>query len=169
MSKAASPRTRRIAVFIALGFGSGRLPVAPGTWGSLVGLGLAAATMPLPAAYWPIAPLAATAALYAVGVWSTRIYLATTDRKDPSEVVIDEIAGQYLASVAALYVNGGLWALALSFVLFRLFDIWKPWPIALFDRGVGAYAVMNDDIAAAAFAIVATVATLAGVAPLLAP
>ncbi len=137
------------APLLATWFGSGLLPKSPGTWGSLAALPFA----------WVIqmyggslALVAAAALVFAVGCWASKVYIAADGRGDPGAIVIDEVAGQWLTLAAAPL---SLKAYAVGFVLFRLFDIIKPWPISALERAVpGAVGVMIDDIAAAAFAAV---------------
>ncbi|MEZ5648571.1 MAG: phosphatidylglycerophosphatase A, partial [Alphaproteobacteria bacterium] len=114
-------------------FGIGRLPGAPGTWASLVALPLA----------WVlfyaggITGLAiAVPILFAVGVWAARQIIWTTGKEDPSIVVVDEIVGQWIALLPIGLVDGEFtwWQWLAAFVLFRAFDILKPWPISMVDR-----------------------------------
>ena len=136
----------RLLMFIATGGGSGYLPKAPGTWGTLVGLVL----------WWPLAGLslaaylAAVGLLFAVGVASAGAAEKILDRGDPGVVVIDEIVGVLIALTAApLHPAAAL----VGFALFRVFDILKPWPICWFDRHVeGGLGIMLDDIVAGIFA-----------------
>ena len=132
------------AVLIATGLGSGRLPGWPGTWGSLASLPLAW----LIAGWLGPAGLAGAAMLaFLAGCWASGVYIAAGDDPDPSPVVIDEVAGQWLTLLLA--PREIAWY-ALAFVLFRFFDILKPWPIGWLERRVpGALGVMLDDVAAA--------------------
>jgi len=135
------------AVLLATGFGAGLLPKAPGTWGSLLALPLA----------WLIfeasgrAGLAVAAVLaFAIGVWASNVCIEKFETADPKQVVIDEIAGQWLV---LLVVPPGWLAYALGFVLFRAFDIFKPWPVSWADREIkGGLGVMLDDVLAAGYA-----------------
>lgn len=130
----------RIAAIIATAGGVGRLPGAPGTYGSLVGLALAAAT---PAAAYPVFALATAA----IGLWATAKALPAFATKDPSEIVIDEVSGQIIALAPAAGAIG--WAeAAIGFVAFRFFDILKPGPVRAAERAPGAWGVMLDDWAA---------------------
>lgn len=135
------------ARWFATGFGAGNLPVAPGTWASLAALPVAWAI----GAAWSTAGLAAAAvAALAVGWWSASAYMGETGGSDPSEVVVDEVAGQWIALVFAPRELG---AYAAAFLLFRLFDIWKPGLIRWADRNVpGALGVMLDDVLAGVLA-----------------
>jgi len=142
------PPPASLAVWIALGFGSGLLRPGPGTWGSLAALGLGAGLWALAG---PIALFAAAIAACGVGVWAAGRYQHLTGRHDAPEVVVDEFAGQWIA-LAALPLAGSALTLqgaAAAFVLFRLFDIWKPGPIGWADaRLAGGVGVMADDILA---------------------
>lgn len=137
---------RDLAVFIATGFGSGRLPVAPGTWGSVVGVAIGVLILSLTTS--PLMLAIAGALLAVVGQATTVVYLETAERADPPEVVIDEIAGQYIPLAALAWFFPLIDAVVASFVLFRLFDILKPWPIRRIERVGGAAGVMLDDLAA---------------------
>lgn len=135
------------AVLIATGFGTGYLPKAPGTWGSLLATILA----------WPIAqaggmPALLGAALLAtlIGTWATGIYMTRTGVHDPGAVVIDEFAGQWLA-LALCPVHPLWWGIA--FIAFRVADITKPFPANRIDRDMhSAFGVMLDDLVAGAYA-----------------
>lgn len=140
------------AFWIATGGGSGLLPKAPGTWGSLAALGLG---WIIYASWGPLAiGLGAVAALF-LGVWASERFMRRTGAHDPGAIVIDEFAGQWLALVA-MPAAGGLIHWAAAFVLFRIFDILKPWPVGLLDRRVkGGWGVMLDDVAAGLYAALA--------------
>jgi phosphatidylglycerophosphatase A len=137
----------RLLMFIATGAGSGYLPKAPGTWGTLVGLLL----------WWPLALLpltaylAAVGLLFIVGVASAGAAEKILDRGDPGVVVIDEIVGVLIA-LAAVPLHPAA-ALA-GFALFRLFDIAKPFPVGWVDRHLhGGLGIMLDDVAAGLYAL----------------
>jgi phosphatidylglycerophosphatase A len=133
-------------------FGSGRLPWAPGTWGSLAALPFA----------WLIvfygglgALVIASLVVFGVGCWAADMAVRETHAKDPGWIVIDEVVGQWLTLLAApldpLFYAAG-------FLLFRLFDIWKPWPIGLADRRLGGgFGIMVDDVLAAVYAAIVLV------------
>lgn len=148
---AVRPSLRRPAVLIATWFGAGYLPKAPGTWGSLAALPFAAAVL------WAGGPLAlfiAAALLFPVGVWAAARFCSGSGVSDAGEVVVDEVVGQWLALVP-LGANFDLVWFVVGFALFRLFDVWKPWPIRVLDREVkGGLGVMVDDVAAGLFAAV---------------
>ncbi len=148
-------KERPISTFFATGCGIGMIPWAPGTWGSAEGL----------AAAWLIAIQmgdgSAVAAILGLGVlialagifWGGRAEAACGE-KDPGPVVIDEVAGQLIASApVSLAAPGGKWWLWLvSFALFRLFDIWKPGPIRKIQELPGGWGIMLDDVAAGVLA-----------------
>ena len=139
-----------IWTLLATWFGSGLSPKAPGTCGSLAALPFAFAIV-----FWggPLSLLAATAAVFLIGTIAATHYMATKGTAhDPGEIVIDEVAGQWIALLPA-----GLDPLSflLAFILFRVFDIWKPWPINLLDQKMGGgLGVMADDVLAGIYAAI---------------
>jgi phosphatidylglycerophosphatase A len=148
-SLSASALLRHPFGWIASGFGSGFSPVAPGTAGSL------AALLPwwlwmrsLPTAYYAAAIVVA----FAIGVWASSWVVKRSGIADPQVVVWDEFVGVWIALFAA---PGWIWMFA-GFALFRLFDIWKPWPVRWADRRVhGGLGVMLDDVIAGVYALIA--------------
>jgi phosphatidylglycerophosphatase A len=135
-------------VLIATAGGAGLLPGAPGTWGSLLALPTGAAIHALGGA----AALASTAVIaFLVGWHASSAWLAADpSRKDPGAIVIDEVVGQWLV---LLVLPLDPLAYAGGFLLFRLFDIWKPWPVSFLDRRIGGgLGVMLDDVGAAIYA-----------------
>lgn len=136
------------ANLLATWFGVGRLPLVPGTWGSLAALPIA---WVLAWNYGPYAIVGAAGVVFLLGLWACGSYLARTRTKDPGEIVIDEVAGQLIAAAPA-----GLDPLAflLSFVLFRILDVMKPWPCRALERLPGALGVIADDIAAGLYAAI---------------
>jgi len=129
--------------FFALGFGSGLAPVAPGTFGSLVGLLLALAIAPL--GWWVAFAVAVAAAV--AGVWICGESARRLGVHDHSAIVWDEVAGMMIVMLAA---PPTLWGTVAAFALFRLFDVWKPWPIREVDHGMrGGAGIMLDDVMAA--------------------
>lgn len=134
------------AGWIASGFGSGLAPLAPGTVGSAAALlpYLLLRGLPL----WVY--LGVTLVTFVLGVWVSRIVVARTQAEDPGFIVIDEFVGQWLA--LAFVPPGWIWILV-GFLLFRLFDVWKPWPVSWADRAVGGgLGVMLDDALAGVLA-----------------
>jgi phosphatidylglycerophosphatase A len=155
---ATSPRglpLRHPAALIATAFGVGLLPVAPGTWASL-------ATLPLA---WLLDHFAGRGSLVvagiviaAIGVWASQVYVAHHRVQDPGEIVVDEVAAQLL-TLAAVPLTW--FSLIAGFLLFRLFDIVKPWPVSWADRKVkGGLGVMLDDLLAAGYAALCLVLLL---------
>lgn len=132
------------AHLVATVFGIGNLPKAPGTWGSLVAL---------PAAWIIVTNFGITGLLISLvvviplGVWAASVYAVRTGTDDAGAVVIDEVAGQWLTLVV---VPPDLIYYLLGFLLFRLADIFKPWPISWADKNIkGGLGVMIDDLMAA--------------------
>ncbi len=128
--------------FIATGFGSGLMPVAPGTAGTLVAVPLYLAVKWMP--IWAYAAL--TLLLFVMGVWACRHTAEYLGVHDHPSIVWDEIVG-YLVAMTGL--AGHTWEVVVGFLLFRLMDILKPWPIAWVDRAVaGGFGIMLDDVIA---------------------
>lgn len=147
-------------------FGIGRLRPGPGTWASAAAVLLA--VLVYESGGGLLIPLGAVLAAL-IGFWAVPQALRMTADEDPSEIVIDEVAGQWLAlsfTVIPLWRHGisilDAWpAFVVPFLLFRLFDIWKPWLVGRADRQGGAVGVMLDDLWAGLFAGLGSVA-LAG-------
>jgi phosphatidylglycerophosphatase A len=140
------------AGWIALGFGSGLSPVGPGTAGSLVAL--------LP---WLLLReldvwlyLVVIVAMFAIGVWICQWVVAQLRIDDPSFVVWDEFVGLWITLIPLVVMpHSWLWIFA-GFILFRIFDIWKPWPVSWADRDIkGGLGVMLDDVVAGVYAAAA--------------
>ena len=129
-------------------FKIGYMPIAPGTWGSLVALLI----------WYVIIGYISTITLigliiiiFIFGVYVSGITESNFNKKDPSVIVIDEWVGQW---IALLFLQKSLlWGLV-AFALFRLFDIWKPYPIRNLDRMSGGWGIMLDDVLAGAYALV---------------
>jgi phosphatidylglycerophosphatase A len=146
--------------------GVGHLRPAPGTWGSLAGLVLGWALASITG--W-IGLLIGTVIVFYVGRWATDMVTRGTDNHDPSEVVVDEVAGQWVAllpvAIGASMTNSALLDLwpgwIAAFALFRLFDIKKLWIVGHYDRMDTPHGVMMDDICAGAMAAVGVVALAA--------
>jgi|DewCreStandDraft_3_1066083.scaffolds.fasta_scaffold00149_6 phosphatidylglycerophosphatase A len=161
----------RVAWWIAAGGGAGLAPIAPGTVGALLGLGLFALgswferALGVVGVSWIIAGV-----LLGVGTWASSRVVRLSGMADPPQIVVDEIVGQFLALLLSVGGRallrgasegsvswpgwGMLWA---SFGLFRLFDIWKPYPIRRVERWKGGMGVMADDVLAGICAGLATV------------
>jgi phosphatidylglycerophosphatase A len=148
--------------------GVGYLPLAPGTWGSLIGVGLYllfnAACVRLTAYAltrgWSaasLAPLRTSAlllivlALALVGIWAASRAETLLGRKDPGAVVVDEVAGQFLAFLF-VPLDAGAWIIVGGFIAFRAFDIWKPYPIRRLEALASGLGIMADDLLAGAYA-----------------
>lgn len=170
-SSSPAQRPPRLALLIATGFGLGYVPRAPGTAASLIATLLAGFTGIYLVIFW-LEPVgffvrksisvfgvffymdrmsffAVAAVIAAVGVWAssraTRYFVAA----DPQKVVIDEISGQMLTFVASRFD----WQyLVAGFILFRVFDIWKPWPVRAAERLPGGWGIMADDWLAGIYA-----------------
>ncbi|MDH3586692.1 MAG: phosphatidylglycerophosphatase A [Gammaproteobacteria bacterium] len=133
---------------LAFGFGTGLSPVAPGTVGSLVGVLFAWLTIDLGL---PL-QLAVAVAISAAGIWICGESARRIGVHDHGGIVWDEIAGMYITLLAAPPTIG---AWILGFVLFRVFDIAKPWPIRDLDHRLGGgLGIMLDDLAAALYALI---------------
>lgn len=146
----------RTSSCIATLCGLGTIGKMPGTLGSLAALPFAWAML-----HWAGMEvlLGATLAVSLIGWWASAVYVRVTGRKDPKEVIIDEVAGQWLTvALFALAIDFSslpeMAFYALSFLAFRAADILKPWPVSLLDRHVpGGLGVMLDDLAAAVWMV----------------
>lgn len=151
--------TRIVTTF----FGVGLLRPAPGTWGSAAAVALG--VLIHRTGHFPALALATSLAI-GVGFWAVGRELHDRPGEDPSEIVIDEVAGQWLALMAT---SAGFWmrgadstmfpwpAWVVPFLFFRLFDIWKPWLVGRADRRGDAAGVMLDDLWAGVFAGAASI------------
>ncbi len=153
--KAPKPPARLILTtpehFIAFGFGSGLSPIAPGTVGTLIAIPLWLAMHWLPVPVYA----AVLVALILFGIWICGESARLLGIPDCPGIVFDEIAGFCIAATPLLIdFHGSLWfGLFLAFVLFRIFDILKPWPIRWLDSHVhGGLGIMLDDLLAGAYA-----------------
>lgn len=181
------------AFLISTWFGIGKIPFAPGTWGSFFTFPLFIASHYLlllanSESGFHYIFLALVAFLFIIGTWATNVYMKHTGKHDPKEVVIDEVVGQMLVFLAGfstiasgldlfsifyesgmeltakdltevfttpVYLAVSLPVYLLCFILFRIFDIWKPWPIGYCDKNIkGGFGVMFDDIFASVYAII---------------
>lgn len=139
------------ASLIATWFGSGLMPFASGTWGSLAALPFAWVIQ----TYWGAAGLIAAAIIATIaGIWASNVLSARSTVADPGFIVIDEVAAMFLTLAAAPQT---WWAYLIGFLLFRAADIVKPWPASWCDRAVhGGLGVMLDDLVAGLYACAAT-------------
>jgi phosphatidylglycerophosphatase A len=135
------------AALIATFFGSGLLKPASGTWGSLAAL---APGLLIAERFGASGLLIGAAFAYGLGHWASTVWINGTEDKDPSPIVIDEVAGLWLTLTLAPLTPLGA---ALAFGLFRFFDIVKPWPVRWADKNIGgATGIMLDDILAGIWA-----------------
>ncbi len=161
-----------LAFAIGTSLGLGYLPKAPGTWGSLGGLalaaGIAAATRGQSGSVIIIAEVALTVLVSLIGVWAGTAIAQFAGIEDPQYVVIDEVSGQMITLVLGLTLHSwfasadfaatlaaGLlnWKYLLTgFILFRVFDIWKPFPARQAESLPGGLGIMADDWVAGVFA-----------------
>jgi phosphatidylglycerophosphatase A len=140
------PVWRRIVHFLAFGFGSGKAPKAPGTFGTLVGIPVYLLLQPFATYIY----VAVVAGMFGVGVWICHVTERDLGVHDHPGIVWDEIVGYLITMFLA--PAGWAW-MALGFVLFRLFDIWKPFPIRQIERRIqGGFGNMLDDALAAVYA-----------------
>lgn len=133
----------RAAVGVATLFGVGFAPTAPGTVASIVALPVG---WILDLYLGRIGLMIATALVFLIGTWACGLYARAKGQNDPSECVVDEVAGQWTACLFAPFSFLGF---GIAFVLFRIFDILKPWPISWFDKEIpGGLGIMADDVIA---------------------
>lgn len=154
-----------LPLLLATGLGSGLIRPAPGTWGSLLAILLAVPCLLLAPPPW-IQPVLALAALTAMVTGLTTIPAAIRQfgRDDPPQVVIDEMAGVWVALAIlppTLLVASPIGSLIVTFLAFRAFDIAKPWPLPRLEDLGGPTGVMADDLAAGLLAGLTTLALLA--------
>ncbi len=137
-----------LIMIIATGFYSGYLPKAPGTWGSLVGLALFFLLHTLSLEVY----LAVVTGIFIIGTFAAGEAEKIMDRKDPGLFVIDEIVGMLITMIA---IPATPLAMTLGFILFRIFDIWKPFPIRLIDQRLhGGLGIMLDDVVAGIYSLI---------------
>lgn len=149
---------------IATWFGSGLLPKAPGTWGSL-------AALPIALLFYvyigPYVIFIGTTILFFVGVWVSNNIESNVQLKDPGFIVVDEVVGQWIAMFplsfllifnchdVTYFISATI--VTVAFIAFRIFDIWKPWPISYVDKNIrGGLGIMLDDVIAGTYALLIT-------------
>jgi phosphatidylglycerophosphatase A len=137
---------KRVAWAIATWFGCGLVPLAPGTAGTV-----GAVPLYIIVAKWGGLPGVAVAAVLTtfVGVWAASVVARDLGKKDPQLVVVDEVAGFLITMLPARHL--GVVPIAAGFVLFRLFDIVKPWPARALERLPSGWGIVMDDVAAGVF------------------
>lgn len=173
----ATPRSARSAKdYLALAIatcGVGYFPLAPGTWGSLVGVGLyvlvrgvlikvffgvaAAHNFNLLHVYYGVIAfeLVVVFAIALAGTWAASRAEKLSATKDPGKVVIDEVVGQFIALIPVPFVlEAAWWTVILAFILFRFFDIVKPYPARRLESLHGGLGIMADDIVAGVYAAI---------------
>jgi len=169
------PRTTRSAKdYLALGIatcGVGYLPLAPGTWGSLVGIGVyvvvrglsmklfffeaAHHNFNLLQVYYGVIALEliVVSTITLVGTWAASRTEKLSGRKDPGKVVVDEVAGQFIALIPVPFIlDSAWWPAIVAFILFRFFDIVKPYPARKLESLPGGLGIMADDVVAGVYA-----------------
>ena len=136
--------------------GVGYLPLAPGTWGSAVGVGLFLLLVrATPPNALVAVVLVAIVAITFAGIWAATRTEQLSGRKDPGKVVVDEVAGQFIALFPlTLFPRWSTAAVIVSFILFRFFDIVKPYPENRLQDLNGGAGVMFDDLVAGVYAAV---------------
>jgi len=135
------------SVLMATGFGIGLIPKAPGTWGSLFAVLVG---WEIFNSFGALGLAVGSLGAFGVGVRVSGDCIRKYESQDPKQVVIDEIAGQWLVLLVA---GHEITHYVLAFVLFRVFDIFKPWPVSWADREIkGGLGVMVDDVLAAIYA-----------------
>ena len=135
----------RVALAIATALGAGYLPIAPGTFGSAVGLLL---WLALPHLLW--VQVFAIVVVTVAGIWSANVAERHFGRRDPGQVVVDEVAGMMITLVLIPQAAG--WWLVVAFLLFRAADIVKPFPVNRLEALPGGLGIMADDLLAGVYA-----------------
>jgi len=152
-------RDAALARFFTSFLGAGRLPVAPGTWGSAPAAVVFGLMVHLHVQGWitGLVMLIIMLAAAAVCIILSPAVIAATGRKDPGEIVVDEVAGQALTLLFAPFAAGGAltWhAAVVGFAAFRVFDILKPWPCRRLEQLPAGYGILMDDLMAGVYAAV---------------
>ena len=139
-------------------FGVGYLPLAPGTWGSLVAVGIFLGfTQVFKGNALVAVVLVSIVVVTFAGIWAASRTEALGNRKDPSKVVVDEVAGQLISLFPlTLFTQWSIVAVIISFILFRFFDIVKPYPARRLEALKGGLGIMCDDLIAGVYAAAIT-------------
>ena len=139
-------------------FGVGYLPLAPGTWGSLVAVGIFLGFAQVVKGNVLVAVvLVSIVAVTFAGIWAASRTEALANRKDPSKVVVDEVAGQLISLFPlTLFAHWSIVVVIISFILFRFFDIVKPYPARRLEALKGGFGIMCDDLIAGVYAALIT-------------
>jgi phosphatidylglycerophosphatase A len=131
--------------------GVGYLPLMPGTFGSVLGVAI---FLLLAQRANPLVIVVSIIVITFAGIWAASRTEALSGRKDPGKVVVDEVAGQMIALLPLTVFSITPLAVMISFVLFRCFDIVKPYPAGRFERLRGGFGIMCDDLVAGVYAAV---------------
>lgn len=151
--------TDRVAIIIATGLGAGYSPLAPGTAGSALSVGLWIALQRwLPVSLTIPMHLGLILALTIVGIWASTRSESWFQEIDPHQTVIDEVIGQQITYLGLLSPVPPWKSLILGFILFRLFDVWKPYPIRRIQDLHGGKGIVLDDVGAGIYAFVVLLA-----------
>jgi len=158
----------RLAYAVATGLGAGLVPFAPGTVGAVEGVAiyLAIGSLHLGQAFSLAAIAIINLVVFAAGVWASSRTCEITGLKDARVIVIDEVSGQLIAlTPLALLSSLSIRGVIIGFILFRLFDIFKPYPIRKLEGLHGGFGVMADDALAGVYAgLLLWLSSLVGVA-----
>ena len=179
-----APKTKRTATdYLALAIatcGVGYFPIAPGTLGALVGVGLyltiwsgldqlltSRALANRLTTLYVFTPLMAFMLLVIllvtlIGIWAASRTEKVQQKKDPSIVVIDEVAGQMIALLSGPFWIQTWWSILTAFILFRLFDIWKPYPVRRLEGLESGLGIMADDVLAGVYALIVNSLLISG-------
>ncbi|WP_457623682.1 phosphatidylglycerophosphatase A family protein [Persephonella sp.] len=139
------------AYIFSTGLYAGKIPIAPGTIGTLVGLIPILIYWTKGGSYMLINQISITLAVFFIGLWASTVVVETFKEKDPEYIVIDEIAGYMVAMIG---IEPTWQNLLIAFIIFRIFDILKPPPIRFFERLPSGLGVMADDVIAGIYTLV---------------
>jgi phosphatidylglycerophosphatase A len=134
---------QKLATLIAVWFGAGYVPKGPGTAGSIAAL--------ICAAPWPQHILWLALGSIIPAIWAADVHAKAKNSKDPQEVVVDEVIGQWIALAGATHLTT-ITPWLIAFALFRLFDIWKPFPVRHLEKLPGGIGIVMDDVMAGIYA-----------------
>jgi phosphatidylglycerophosphatase A len=179
-----APKTKRTPTdYLALAIatcGVGYFPIAPGTLGALVGVGLyltiwsgldqlltsraLANRLTTVHVFTPLMAFMLLVILVVtlIGIWAASRTEKVQQKKDPSIVVIDEVAGQMIALLSGPFWIQTWWSILTAFILFRLFDIWKPYPVRRLEGLESGLGIMADDVLAGVYALIVNSLLISG-------
>lgn len=179
----AAPKRRTVTDYFALAIatcGVGYFPIAPGTLGALVGVGLyltiwsgldqlltsraLANRLTTVHVFTPLMAFMLLVILVVtlIGIWAASRTEKVQQKKDPSIVVIDEVAGQMIALLSGPFWIQTWWSILTAFILFRLFDIWKPYPVRRLEGLESGLGIMADDVLAGVYALIVNSLLISG-------